>query len=54
MTWKGLNPVVQMSRRVYEQGISLSKAAMQDIEARLQRNSELPKWDILIQPACLV
>jgi hypothetical protein len=54
MTWKGLNPVVEMSRRVYEKGISLSKAAMQDIEARLQRNPQLPKWDILIQPACPV
>lgn len=51
MTWKGLNPVVEMSRRVYEKGISLSKAAMQDIEVRLQRNPQLPKWDILIQPA---
>jgi len=40
-----------MSRRVYEKGISLSKAAMQDIEARLQRNPELPKWDIPIQSA---
>jgi hypothetical protein len=54
MTWRGLSPVVQISRQVYAKGISLSKAAMQDIEARLQRNPELPKWDILIQPACPV
>jgi len=54
LTWKGLNPVVEMSRRVYEKGISLSTAAMQDIEARLQRNPQLPKWHILIQPACPV
>jgi hypothetical protein len=51
MTWKGLHPVVEVSRQVYDKGISLSKAAMKDIEARLQRNPELPKWDILIQPA---
>nr|WP_300988980.1 hypothetical protein [Thiocapsa sp.] len=54
MTWKGLNPVVEMSRQVYDKGISLSKAAMKNIEARLQRNPELPKWDILIQPAVSV
>jgi hypothetical protein len=38
----------------YEKGISLSKAAMQAVEARLKRNSDLPKWDILIEPACVV
>jgi hypothetical protein len=54
MTWKGLNPVVEVSRQVYEKGISLSKTAMKDIEARLQRNPDLPKLDILIQPACAV
>ena len=54
MTWKGLHPVVELSRQVYDKGISLSNAAMKDIEARLQRNPELPKWDILIQPAILV
>jgi len=54
MTWKGLHPVVALSRKVYEKGVSLSKKAMQAIEARLQRNPDLPHWDILIQPACLV
>lgn len=50
MTWKGIHPVVELSRKVYQKGISLSKEAMQDIEARLERNPLLPKWDILIQP----
>jgi hypothetical protein len=54
MTWKGLHPVVELSRKVYEKGVSLSKKAMQAIEARLQRNPDLPHWDILIQPACMV
>ncbi len=52
MTWKGIHPVVKLSRKVYEKGISLSKEAMQDIEARLVRKPLLPKWDILIQPNC--
>ena len=50
MTWKGVHPVVELSRKVYQKGISLSKEVMQDIEARLERNPLLPKWDILIRP----
>jgi hypothetical protein len=51
MTWKGIHPVVKLSRRVYRKGISISKKAMRPIEARLERNPTLPKWDILIPPA---
>jgi len=51
MTWKGLHPVVTLSRQAYRKGISLGKAAMEAVEARLQRHPELPKYDILIEPA---
>jgi hypothetical protein len=51
MTWKGLKPVVELSRKVYAKGVTLSKTAMQAVEARLERNPFLPKWDILIHPA---
>ena len=51
MTWKGIQPVVKLSRTVYQKGVSLSKKAMREIEARLERNPSLPKWDILIRPA---
>jgi hypothetical protein len=51
MTWKGLHPVVELSRKVYDKGISLGKAAMQAVEARLKRDPQLPKYDILINPA---
>lgn len=50
MTWKGIHPVVQLSKTIYEKGIALSKAAMRTVEARLERNPCLPKWDILIRP----
>ena len=50
MTWKGLNPVIELSRKVYQKGVSLTKKAMQGIEKRLERNPLLPKWDILICP----
>ena len=51
MTWKGIQPVVKLSGTIYRKGISLSKKGMQKIEARLERNPLLPKWDILIRPA---
>jgi hypothetical protein len=51
MTWKGLSPIVEFSEKGYEKGVRLSKRAMRAVEARLERHPELPKWDILIQPA---
>jgi hypothetical protein len=51
MTWKGLRPVVALSRQAYAKGISLAKAAMQAVEARLKRDPTLPKYDIIINPA---
>ena len=50
MTWKGGHPSVELSRKVYPKGVALSKRAMRAVEARLARHSELPQWDILIQP----
>ena len=50
MTWKGLTPIVTLSNVVYEKGISLKKSAMKEIEKRLIRNPELPKYDIKILP----
>jgi hypothetical protein len=51
MTWKGIHPLVKVSREVYDKGVSLTKKAMQAVEARLLRDPKLPKWDILIRPA---
>ena len=51
MTWKGVHPIVELSRTMYGKGISLGKAAMQAVEARLKRDPALPKYDILIDPA---
>jgi len=51
MTWKGMQPVVELSHQVYQKGISLGKRAMHEIEKRLERHPQLPKWDILIRPA---
>jgi hypothetical protein len=51
MTWKGIHPIVELSRKVYQKAVTLSKKAMREVEARLERHPELPKWDILIHPA---
>jgi Rhodopirellula transposase DDE domain len=51
MTWKGMHPIVELSRKVYHKAVTLSKKAMRAVEARLERHPELPKWDILIHPA---
>ena len=50
MTWKGSKPIIHLSQKVYQKGISLRKQALEEIEMRLLRNPQLPKWDILIRP----
>lgn len=50
MTWKGIHPIVKLNQKTYSKGISLTKTEMRRIEKRLERNPELPKWDILIRP----
>jgi len=50
MTWKGIHPLVTLSHKVYAKGVTVSKAAMRTVEARVERNPLLPKWDILIHP----
>jgi hypothetical protein len=53
MTWKGIHPIVELSRKGYQRGVALSKRAMKAVEARLARHPELPKWDILILPSAI-
>jgi hypothetical protein len=50
MTWKGIEPVVHLLDRTYEKGIRIAKKAFREIEQRLQRNTELPKYCVRIQP----
>ena len=51
MTWKGLHPIVALSRKVSQKGVTLGKRTMRAVEARLERHPALSKWDILIRPA---
>ena len=50
MTWKGIPPMIELVQTTYQKGISLTKTEMKPIEARLERNTSLLKWDILIRP----
>src|SRR2546428_13171947 len=50
MTWKGIHPVVELSRKVYEKGIALSKAAMQAAESPLERDPQFSKQRNFVYP----
>ncbi|WP_373479799.1 hypothetical protein [Geminocystis sp.] len=43
MTWKELRPIVHLSEKAYEKGISLTKKEIKNIEMYLERNPYLPK-----------
>ncbi len=52
MTWKAMTPVVNLIDKVYSKGVQLTKNEKEDVEGKIIRirNSELPKWDLLIMP----
>jgi hypothetical protein len=48
MRWKGKCPVVVVVEQVYQTGVKLSRAAMDKIEAVLQRLPDLRNWFVRI------
>lgn len=50
MTWKGSHPIIALNEKTYERGIKLSQKEMKELEKRLERNPNLPKWEIFIRP----
>jgi transposase len=50
MTWKGVAPLVKLTRKIYRKGRRLVGAAKRELEARLQRHPDLPWWDLRIHP----
>lgn len=50
MTWKGLQPVVQLLETTYEKGVRVAKKAFRAIAQRLQRDEALPKYFVRIVP----
>jgi len=52
MTWNGVYTVVNLADKTYKHGVSVAKSTMEYFESRLKRSSSLPKWDLIITPAC--
>jgi transposase len=50
MTWKGIHPIVALVTTTYETGITLTKAAMEAVEAKVKRWPHLGKWFMDISP----
>jgi Rhodopirellula transposase DDE domain len=48
MTWRGVRPIVHLLDRVYQKGVTLTKAAFRPIAERLKRSETLPKWSLVI------
>ena len=55
MTWNGKHPVVALVTATYQTGVTLTKDAMETVEAHLQRLPVLGKWfvDIVAPPLAL-
>jgi transposase len=50
MTWRKQHPVVERLEKTYAAKVSVSKAEMKTVNARLERSATLPKYDITIKP----
>ena len=50
MTWKALQPVVELVTTTYKTGVKLTKQAMDKVEKHLQRQPGLDKWFVDIYP----
>ena len=50
MIWRGVKSLVYEIKTTYERGVKLTRTAMRPINDRLQRDSVLPKWSLVISP----
>ena len=50
MTWKGMQPVVELVTTTYKTGVKLTKQAMNQVENQIQRQPGLEKWFVDIYP----
>jgi len=50
MTWQGKHAIVELVTTVYETGVTLTKDAMQRVEAQIKRLPVLGKWFVDIVP----
>jgi hypothetical protein len=53
MTWKGTHPVVELVTTTYQTGVTLTKEAMDRVEAQRKRLAPLGKWFVdIVCPDC--
>ena len=50
MTWRGQHPTVKRLYGDYPARVRVPAKEMKEVEARLQRSTTLPKYDITIRP----
>ena len=53
MTWKGTHPFVALVTTTYQTGVTLTKEAMEAVEANIRRFPHLGKWFVDIVPSPL-
>jgi transposase len=55
MTWQGRHPLVELVTTTYQTGVTLTKDAMEAVEAQIKRLPHLAKWfvDIVYSPPLL-
>ena len=51
MTWKGTHPIVDLVTATYQTGVTLTKEAMEAVEAQITRLPGLETWFVDIVPA---
>ena len=51
MTWKGLNPSVELVSNIYHSGVKLTQEAMNKIEKQIERLLGLEKWFVDSHPS---
>ena len=49
MTYRGIHPIVKVIDKAYQTGKTLTKAAMKEVESRLDRLNGLPKYFVTIE-----
>ncbi len=55
MTWNGKHPVVELVTTTYQTGVTLTKDAMETVEAQLTRLPDLGKWFVdIVSPVLAI
>ena len=55
MTWNGTHPVVEVLTTTYQTGVTLTKDAMETVEAQLKRRPDMGKWFVdMVSPSLAI